>query len=77
MHPLRFPNYGIRAKVARRRGDQPRQAPMQGWPATARSRPRLARKERLPAGATARRGDAYGHGGLQSPEARHPQRGRL
>ncbi|RRT58143.1 hypothetical protein B296_00038126 [Ensete ventricosum] len=27
MHLLRFPNSGIRAKVARRRGGQPRQAP--------------------------------------------------
>ncbi|RWW44729.1 hypothetical protein BHE74_00049491 [Ensete ventricosum] len=36
MHPLWFPNSGIRAKAARRRGGQPRPAPMQGRPPTAR-----------------------------------------
>ncbi|RWV84171.1 hypothetical protein GW17_00054135 [Ensete ventricosum] len=35
-----FPNSGIRAKAARRRGGQPRPAPMQGQPPTARPRPR-------------------------------------
>ncbi|RZR86429.1 hypothetical protein BHM03_00013628 [Ensete ventricosum] len=38
MLPLRFPNSGNRAKVARRRGGQPQPAPMQGRPPTARSR---------------------------------------
>ncbi|RZS23021.1 hypothetical protein BHM03_00055860 [Ensete ventricosum] len=45
MHPLMFPNSGIRAKRRQRgggaaSGGQPRLAPMQGQPPTARPRPR-------------------------------------
>ncbi|RZS14449.1 hypothetical protein BHM03_00046158 [Ensete ventricosum] len=78
MHPLRFPNNGIRAKAVRRRGGQPRLAPMQDRPPTARPQPRpptrgqpaAARaspqgRPTLLVGAAARMGNSYGHSQLR------------
>ncbi|RWW00589.1 hypothetical protein GW17_00036442 [Ensete ventricosum] len=62
MHPLRFPNSGIRAKAARRRGSQPRPAPMQGRPPTARAEANDTHKGRQP---PAGRSAAPGHNHLQ------------
>ncbi|RWW56918.1 hypothetical protein BHE74_00036328 [Ensete ventricosum] len=68
MHPLRFPNSGIIAKGVKRRGGQPRPAPMQGRPPKARPWPRPPAIGRLVAARASMkgrpvvpaRGDAYG-----------------
>ncbi|RRT32280.1 hypothetical protein B296_00048156 [Ensete ventricosum] len=73
MPQLRFPNNGIRAKATRRRGGQPRPAPMQSRPPMARLRPRPPARGRLVAAraspkgrpATLARGSAYRHSRLR------------
>ncbi|RRT34733.1 hypothetical protein B296_00038546 [Ensete ventricosum] len=83
MHPLRFPNSGIRAKAARRRGSWawPRLAPLQGQQPSWGGHPQ---GQQLPAGTTgcgqpagvvASRGDGAGRRGHR-PLARWLPTGR-
>ncbi|RWW36762.1 hypothetical protein BHE74_00058191 [Ensete ventricosum] len=62
--------YIFAAKAARRRGGQPRPAPMQGRPPMTRPRPRTPARGRLVAARASPQG-------RQPLAARHPQGGRL